>query len=178
MTLALDRPLLRGAATLGVGLVAALALPYLVHLLPADGGTPAGARLLPIFYAGLVLALRGAAVPAMAVAVLAPLLNRALTGMPSGPMLPTLMTELVVFTVVMVAAVRFAPRIAPYLGPVAYLVGATIARPLLLPAAEPLDTLTSTLPVAWVGLVMLLAVGIIASPGRGSVRGPRTAPRR
>jgi hypothetical protein len=178
MTLALDRPLVRSAATLSVGLVAALALPYLVHLLPADGGPPQGARLLPIFYAGLVLALRGATVPALAVAVLAPLLNRALTGMPSGPMLPTLMTELLVFTVLLVAAVRYVPRAAPYLGPVAYLVAATIARPLLVPGAAPLGTLTATIPVAWIGLIMILAVGIIAGFGRDETREPRTSTRR
>lgn len=175
MTLVLDRPWLRSAATLSVGLVAALVLPYLVHLLPPDGGPPQGARLLPIFYAGLVLALRGAFVPAMAVAVLAPLLNRALTGMPAGPMLPMLMMELVVFTVAMVAAVRFVPRAAPYLAPLAYLGAAMIARPLLVPGAEPVGTLMATLPVAWVGLVMLLAVGIVAS--RGPTRGPRSSTR-
>jgi hypothetical protein len=178
MTLALDRPLVRSAATLSVGLVAALALPYLVHLLPADGGPPQGARLLPIFYAGLVLALRGATVPALAVAVLAPLLNRALTGMPAGPMLPTLMTELLVFTVLIVAAVRFAPRAAPYLGPFAYLVAAVVARPLLVPGAAPLATLSTTIPVAWIGLVMLLAVGILTGFGRVEARPGRIPSRR
>jgi hypothetical protein len=178
MTLALDRPLVRTAATLSVGLVAAVALPFLVHLLPADGGPPQGARLLPIFYAGLVLALRGATVPALALAVLAPLLNRALTGMPAGPMLPTLMTELLVFTLVLVAAVRFWPRGAPYLGPVAYLMAAMVARPLLVPGAAPWGTLTVTIPVAWIGLIMLLAVGIIAGSGRVGARAQRTSTRR
>jgi hypothetical protein len=170
MTLAIDRPLIRGVATLGAGLVAALALPYLVHLLPAEGGAPQGARLLPIFYAGLVLALRGAPVPALATAVLAPLLNRALTGMPAGAMLPTLMAELLVFTTLIVVAVRFVPRAAPYLGPVAYLAAAAIARPLLVPGTTPIGTLSATVPIAWVGLVLLLAVGIIAGSTRDGGR--------
>jgi hypothetical protein len=176
MTLVLDRPWIRGVTTVSVGLAAALALPYLVHLLPADGGPPQGARLLPIFFAGLVLAVRGASVPALAVAVLAPLLNRALTGMPAGAMLPTLMLELLLFTALVVAAARLVPRSAPYLGPVAYLMAAVVARQFLVAGATPVATLTAVVPVAWIGLVMLLAVGILAGAGRGSPGNVRRRP--
>ena len=37
MTIALDRPWLRSIATVSIGLTAALVLPFLVYLLPADG---------------------------------------------------------------------------------------------------------------------------------------------
>jgi len=170
MTLALDRPWLRGLTLVTVGLTAALALPFLVHLLPADGGPPQGARLLPIFYAGLVLVLRGAPLPALAVAALAPLLNRALTGMPAGPMLPTLAIELALFTLVLIAAVRYLPRAARYLGPVAYLAAALAARSLLGADVAPLTALTATAAVAWPGLLMLLAIGAVAGNRRADGR--------
>jgi hypothetical protein len=172
MTLALDRPWIRTVTTVGVGLAAALVLPYLVHLLPADGGPPQGARLLPIFVAALVLSLRGTVVPALAVAASAPLLNRVLTGMPAGPMLPTLTVELLVFTALLLAAVRAVPRAAPYLGPLAYLAAAVVTRQLLVPDATPGSTLAAILPVAWIGLVMLLAVGVLAGARRGAGRPP------
>jgi hypothetical protein len=170
MTLALDRPWIRSVTTVGLGLAAAFALPYLVHLLPAEGGPPPGARLLPIFFASLVLVLRGAPVPALAVAVLAPLLNRTLTGMPAGPVLPTLMIELLLFTLALIAAARFLPRSAPFLGPFAYLTAAVVARQLLVPGAAPSATLVAIVPVAWMGLVMLLAVGLLVGARRAGTR--------
>jgi len=178
MTIALDRPWARSIAMVSIGLTAALVLPFLVHLLPADGGPPMGARLLPIFYAGLVLVLRGAPVPALAVALLAPLLNRFLTGMPAGAMLPTLLIELLVFTLLLMLAVRLLPMsLARFLGPVAYLAATMVARPLVLPDVQPLATLAGAFPVSWLGLLMLLAIGALAGAKRTGARG-RTPPRR
>lgn len=177
MTITLDRPWARSIATVSVGLTAALVLPFLVHLLPADGGPPQGARLLPIFYAGLVLVLRGAPVPALAVALLAPLLNRFLTGMPAGPMLPTVLIELLLFTLFLTLAVRLLPvSLARFLGPVAYLAATMVARPLVLPDAQPLATLATAIPAAWPGLLMLLAIGALAGARRTGARRRTPAP--
>ena len=178
MTIALRRPWVRSIAAVSVGLAAAFALPFLVHLLPADGGPPQGARLLPIFYAGLVLVLRGAPIPALAVAVLAPLLNRLLTGMPAGTMLPTVLLELVLFTLLLVLAVRVLPAsVARFLGPVAYLVASMIARPIVVPDVQPLAVLTTAVPVAWPGLLMLLAIGALAGVTRNGARRDQAVPR-
>ncbi len=166
MTTAIDRPWIRSIALTSVGLATALALPFLVHLLPSEGGPPQGARLLPIFFAGLVLVLRGAPLPALAVAAFAPLLNRLVTGMPAGPMLPTLLLELALFTGLLIAAVRLAPRVARFLGPVAYLAAAAVARLVLTPEAAHLSAALNSLAIAWPGLVMLLAVGALAGGGR------------
>jgi hypothetical protein len=167
MTITLDRPWVRSIAAVTVGLTAAFVLPLVVHLIPSDGGPPHGARLLPIFFAGLVLVLRGAPVPALAVAVFAPLLNRLVTGMPAGPMLPTLLIELVLFTLLLALAVRYLPAsVARFLGPVAYLAATLVARPFVFPGAEPLATLGTALTVGWPGLLMLLAVGALAGTGR------------
>ena len=164
MTIALRQPLVRDAVIVVAGLAASFLLPLVVHLLPAQAGPPAGARLLPIFFASLVLALRAGVVPALTVALLAPLVNRALTGMPAGPMLPTLLLELTLFTLLIVVARSFLPRVAAFLGPLAYLVAALAVRMLLGGAVQPIPSLLGTLMIAWPGLIMLLAVGAVARP--------------
>ena len=173
MTIALDRPWIRGLAHVSAGLSVALVLPFLVHLVPVEGGPPLGARLLPIFFASLVLVVRGAPLPALAVALLAPLLNRAVTGMPAGPMLPTLQLELLVFTGLVILTVRATPRLARFAGPVAYLVAAATATLLLTGGAPSAATLGATGALAWPGLVLLLAVG--AWSGADRARKPPTA---
>lgn len=162
----LARPWTRSIALTGVGLAAALALPYLVHLLPV-AGPPAGARLLPIFYASLVLLLRGAPLPAILVAFVTPHLNAALTGMPAGLMLPTLVVELPVFTAVMLAALRIAPRPARFLAPIAYLLATLVARTFVWPDAPTVGAiLTAALSISWPGLIALLAIGAAAGRPR------------
>jgi uncharacterized protein len=148
-----------GVATLG--LLGALALPFLVHAVPHAGPVPLGARLLPIFYVGLVLVLRGHALPALAIAGLAPWVNQQVTGMPAGPMLPLLTVELVAFTGLLLVALRAVPRAAPFLGPVAYLGAAAIAGAVVASTTTSLATLGSTVAVAWPGLLALLALGAL-----------------
>lgn len=167
MTIALQRPLLRDALIVATGLTASLLLPLIVHLLPTQAGPPAGARLLPIFFASLVLALRSNLAPAFVVALLAPLVNRALTGMPAGPMLPTLLLELTLFTLLIVLARRFVPRLARFMGPLAYLAAALAVRGLLVPDTALVASLGGTLATAWPGLIMLLAVGAVAGARLG-----------
>lgn len=166
LTTTVRSPIVRTVGVGAVGLVAAFVLPFAVHALPWGGATPLGAHLLPIFFVGLVLVLRRQPWPALLVAAAAPWLNQQLTGMPAGPMLPTLTAELLTFTALLLGARRLAPRVAPFVGPIAYLVAAVVARPLLVPSADPLATLTSTIAVAWPGLVLLLAVGVVARERR------------
>jgi hypothetical protein len=162
----LARPWTASIALTGVGLAAALALPFLVHLLPV-AGPPAGARLLPIFYAGLVLLLRGAPLPAIVVAFVTPHLNAALTGMPAGLMLPTLVVELPAFTAAMLLSLRLAPKAAPFLAPVAYLLATLLARTLVWPdAPAPAAILTAAATVSWPGLLALLLIGATAGRRR------------
>jgi hypothetical protein len=155
------RPLVRSVAWTAVGLALALALPFVVHLIPANGGPPYGARLLPIFYAVVVLVFRGHTVPALVTAMAAPLLNRAVTGSPAGPMFETLTVELVVFAVVLVVAVRWWPRAARYLAPVAYLAATLAATLVLRPATLSFAAVVDTLQTSWAGLLVLLALGAV-----------------
>jgi hypothetical protein len=166
MTHTLARPWIRTVALTSVGLATALVLPYVVHLVPIQGGPPLGARLLPIFFASLVLALRGSAWPALAVAVAAPTLNHYVTGMPAGPMWPTLQLELALFTVLVLAALRVAPRVAQLLGPVAYLVAKLVAALVLASNPATLGAMTATVAVSWPGLVLLLVVGVASNAWR------------
>lgn len=166
MTHTLTRPWVRTIAITGVGLATALVLPYVVHLVPIQGGPPLGARLLPIFFASLVLALRGAMWPALAVAVAAPTLNHYVTGMPAGPMWPTLQLELALFTVLMLAGIRSVPRVAPLLGPVAYLVAKLVAALVLSSTPATLGAIAATVTVSWPGLVLLLLVGLASTERR------------
>lgn len=170
MTTTLARPWARSLAVTGVGLVTALVLPYVVHLVPVEAGPPLGARLLPIFFASLVLALRGAAGPALAVAVVAPTLNHYVTGMPAGPMWPTLQVELALFTLLVVAAVRAAPRLAAWVGPVAYVVAKLAAALVLTGSLVTLAAIGATLTLSWPGLVLLAAVGAASGARRADAR--------
>lgn len=170
MVASTTRPLVRSVAWTAVGLALALALPFVVHLIPANGGPPYGARLLPIFYAVVVLVLRGQPVPALATALVAPLLNRAVTGSPTGPMFATLTVELVVFAVLLTVAVRWWPRLAMFLAPVAYLAAALVATLVLQPEAFSFGAIVDAAQTSWAGLLVLLALGAIVGAPAGTRR--------
>jgi hypothetical protein len=162
-TATLNQRVVRTLSLTGVGLLAAYALPLLVHSLPNSSPVPLGAQLLPIFFASLVLIVRGAPLAALITAIAAPSINAQLTGMPAGPMLPLLSVELLVFSGLLIAAAQLSPKVVPYLGPFAYLLAALSARLLLNTGAAPLLTLQNALNNAWPGLLLLLAIGALAS---------------
>lgn len=163
MTDALTRPIARRALGIGAALAAGLALPVLVHLIPADAGPPMGARLLPIFLAATVAAMRMDAVSAMSIAVATPLLNRLLTGMPAGLMLPTLLIELPLVVAIVLAARRLAPSTLRWVAAPAYLVAAVVAG-LIVAGDAPGASLAFALRASWPGLLLLAAAGALAAP--------------
>jgi hypothetical protein len=163
MTRALQAPIARRALGVGAALAAGLALPLLVHLIPADGGPPMGARLLPIFLAATLAAMRLDALSALSIAVATPLLNRLLTGMPAGPMLPIVLIELVVVVLVVLAVRRLAPAALRFVAAPAYLAGAVLAGALVA-GDGPSATLLFALRVSWPGLLLLAAAGALGAP--------------
>lgn len=165
-TTTLAHPVARTLSVTVVGLLGALALPFVVHAIPHTGPVPLGAQLLPIFYVGVLLIARGQPLPALLVALAAPWINQQLTGMPAGPMLATLTVELGVFTLLLLALRRAWPAALAYAAPVAYLAASVAARYLLTGEATTLARLGTTLEHAWPGLVILLVLGIIARPRR------------
>jgi hypothetical protein len=73
-------------------------LPIIVHLIPFSGAQPLGAYLLPMFIAPLVAAFYVSPVGLILAAILAPMINNLLTGMPQAPMLYFVTSELIVFS--------------------------------------------------------------------------------
>ena len=165
MTRTLAAPVARRALYVGAALAAGLALPLLVHLIPASGGPPMGARLLPIFLAAVVAAMRLDAISVLSIAVATPLLNRMVTGMPAGPMLPTVLIELTTVVLVVLAIRRLAPAALRWVAAPAYLVGAVLAGALVA-GTGPGATLSFALQVSWPGLLLLAAAGALAAPRR------------
>lgn len=87
------------ARELGVLLALSLLFPFLIHVLPVPGDARLGPRLLPMFYAPLLAVLVGRLPTAMLVALLAPWLNRALTGHPPTVMAAVMTVELTAFAI-------------------------------------------------------------------------------
>ncbi len=139
-------------------------LPLLVHLFPAVGGVPMGARLLPLFVAPFVAVALFHPAVALIAALVTPLLNRALTGQPTLEMSALLTVELLAFAVFAVVLLQRWPRswmVAPLafvLAKVAALVVLSIAP--LLPAA-PWSYFTASLANAWPGLIVLIALNVV-----------------
>jgi hypothetical protein len=172
MTKALAHPLARRTLGIGAALAAGLILPLLVHLIPSQGGPPMGARLLPIFLAASLAAMRLDPLSALSIAVATPLLNRLVTGSPAGAMLPVVSTELVVTVALLLAARRFAPGSLRFVTVPAFLASAVIASALVSGSA-PLDTLSFAVRFSWPGLVLLAVCGFLAAP-RNTNDGPRS----
>lgn len=163
MTRAASTPLVRRALGIGAALAVGLALPVLVHLIPVQAGPPIGARLLPIFLAAAIAAMRLDAVSALSIAVLTPLLNQLLTGMPAGPMLPTVMIELVVVVALVLAVRTWLPAALRYVAAPAYLVGAVLAG-LIVAGTGPAATLAFAASWSWPGLAILAVAGALLAP--------------
>lgn len=81
-------------------------LPILVHLIPFSGAYPLGAYLLPMFIAPLVAAFYVSPVGLILAALLAPMINNALTGMPQAPLLYFITAELIVFSMIVFQIVQ------------------------------------------------------------------------
>ena len=89
------------ARELGILLCLSVMFPYMIHVIPVPGNAQLGPRLLPMFYAPLLAALLGRTRSAVAVALLAPWLNWALTAHPSPPGAVVMTVQLLGFVVVL-----------------------------------------------------------------------------
>jgi niacin transporter len=75
-------------------------LPILVHLIPFSGAAPLGAYLLPMFVASSLAVYYLSPAGLVLSAMLAPVLNHFLTGMPTMAVLPGLIAELALFSLI------------------------------------------------------------------------------
>jgi hypothetical protein len=78
-------------------LAAAVILPFMVHLFPTSGGIPWGERLLPMFYAPFIAVVLLRPHTGIIAAVLAPMLNSLLTGLPASGRIPIISVRLLLF---------------------------------------------------------------------------------
>jgi membrane-associated HD superfamily phosphohydrolase len=78
-------------------LAAAVAVPLIIHLLPAINGQPSGAYFLPVFYAPLIAILLFRFHTALITAAFAPVLNYLITGNPQFNLVQIICLELVIF---------------------------------------------------------------------------------
>ena len=141
-----------------VAIVAAVAAPWLIHLVPGTSA-PLGPILLPIFYAPMLAALMLRLPLAVAISVLAPIISQYLTGMPPDAVLPSLMLQVACFVIVL-RALRALPWVAAVPG--AYVVGLGSAAILVhVVGAAPIDV-SGTIAVAWPGIVVLTGLGLLA----------------
>lgn len=171
MTRSLATSVPRRALGIGAALAAGLALPILVHLIPVEAGPPMGARLLPIFLAATIAAMRMDAVSALSIAVFTPLLNRLLTGSPAGPMLPTLLIELPLVVLTLLLVRRVAPRLLWLVAAPAYLLAAVIAGAIV--AGDGAGaSLGFALTFSWPGLLLLAVAGAATAP-KGAAAAPK-----
>lgn len=82
-------------------------LPLVCHLIPHGGQ-----MLLPVFFFTLVGAYKYGVVVGMATAVLSPILNALLTGMPTAAMLPPMLIQSVTLAVLSALAARIMGRVS------------------------------------------------------------------
>ncbi len=80
-------------------LAVCVGVPFLIHLIPFSGSVPIGAMLLPLFYAPLVAMILFRFQVAFVAAMLAPIVNYALTGQPILEITLLLSLELGLFSV-------------------------------------------------------------------------------
>jgi len=165
MTGLLAQKRVRVAAATLLTVIAALLLPLLVHLLPASGGVPLGARLLPIFYAPLLASVFFGPVASLAASALVPLANLALTGRPPLPVATQLSAELLIFTAVVLGLGRRWPRFA-FAAPLAYVVARSVTFLALTPASVTTGgawaALFASLGTALPGIVVLALLNVVA----------------
>ncbi|MCW5549651.1 MAG: hypothetical protein KIT44_11870 [Opitutaceae bacterium] len=144
-------------------LAVAWLVPFLVHVVPWSGSRPLGAHLLPMFWTAFVAVYLHGLRLGLVVALFAPALNLALTGLPALRWIGVLSFELTVFAVFVWWAVRRRPTLW-LIAPAGYLVAklaATGLQALLAvfgdlgaPSAFMLGSLRNALP----GLMVLAAV--------------------
>ncbi|MEM7734304.1 MAG: hypothetical protein AAF267_00815 [Deinococcota bacterium] len=143
-----------------VTIAAMMLLPLLVHSLPVQGA-PMGARLLPIFFAPLVAIYLVHPAVALIASLVTPYLNHVLIGNPPQPLMLTLTSELVIFSLICWGLKRFKLR---FVAPFAYVVAKTLTlifyKTTQLTSTAPWNNYLPSLQLALPGLVLLLVINL------------------
>jgi hypothetical protein len=171
------------ARELGIVLTLSVLFPFWIHLLPVPDDVRLGPKLLPMFYAPLLASLLGRRQSALAVALLAPWLNWALTGHPIPRTGGVMTVQLLTFVVVLRALLaRIGPRwylAAPaYFGSLAAATLAVALLPTLIGGRSALEWAASSVTIGAPGIAILLLINWLAVrsyPTGGDGGGPKAA---
>jgi len=146
--------------------VVAWLVPFLVHLIPWGGARPLGVYVLPVFWTTFLAVYFHGALPGLAIGLVTPLVNIALTGLPALGMVGTMGMEVAGFAGV--AALLVARWPACWLAaPLAWVAGKAlaIAGQFLLPAFEytgqPLAHLLRSTQNGLAGLGILTVINVL-----------------
>ena len=153
---------------IGAVFAAAVVVPWIIHFIPAADGIPWGQRLLPMFIAPLIgvayFPLHVGLIPAL----LAPVTNGIITGLPYGNLVLVLTIQLVIFTLLSSYALQ-KRRGLWFAAPLAYVAAKAFTAVLLmiipfLAAGGPDYSLTfQSLWQSSPGILLLLLVNICIS---------------
>lgn len=87
-----------------------VALPFLLHCIPNQSSVPIGAQFLPMFYAPFIAVFFFRPHVGMITALIAPLMNSWLTGLPVKEKIGFLTAELLIFTLISLWLIKKFPR--------------------------------------------------------------------
>lgn len=153
-----------GAILVGV----AWLMPFLVHLLPWEGTRPLGVHVLPVFWTTFIAVYFYGALPGLAIGLVSPVVNLAITGLPAFRMAGFMGMEVALFVALA------APLVGRWPGfwltaPLAWIGAKTVALALqfLIPAfgyaGNPVTHLGRSTQNALVGLAVLAVInGLLA----------------
>lgn len=171
------------AREVGILLALSVMFPFMIHILPLPEDTRWGPRLLPMFYAPLLAAIWGRTSSALLIALLAPWVNRLLTGHPATATATVMMVELLGFVVALrLLLAQIGPRW--FLAAPAYFAGKAIAllivaiAPGLIAGRPALDWAAQSIVLALPGVAILVLINFLmlrAYPPSGDGDGPKAA---
>jgi hypothetical protein len=147
----------------GALMVVAWLVPFLVHLLPWDGPRPLGVYVLPIFWTTFVAVYFHGGLVGLAVGLVTPLVNLALTGLPGAKMAGMMGLEVAGFVLMAVLLVGRWPGFwlgAPlaWIAAKALVIGVQWLVPAFHYADQPLRHLWRSTQNGLPGLSVLLAI--------------------
>jgi hypothetical protein len=146
-----------------VTVVAMIALPALIHLLPPVNGISWGVRLLPLFYAPFLAALLFHPAVSLVAGFVTPLLNYVLTGSPPYEIAVVLSFELVMFSAIILIVERRRPQF-PLLAPIALILAKAISSVALLVTPFSIggwSYFSGSLQTSWPALIVLAVLNLL-----------------
>ena len=147
-------------------MTAAVAVPFLVHVMPWSGPKPAGVSLMPVFWTAFVAVFLETTLTALLVALATSVGNMLITGHPAVDWLGSMNLELLAYVLVAAFLVRRWPRFwgaAPlaYLPAKALVIGLQWMIPAMHETRPPLEHFVTAVTNGRLGLAVLLVINLV-----------------